>query len=400
MFLSITVVAAGLSLGCSPPPDDGPLKALYELYHEAADQVGGDDPSPQESLAHYREWHDNFSAVVWDAPPSALKSQALRETALLAEAIGDRAAAHRAAEARAALPGDARARADAALSLAQIRMRTFRAQGRAADRTADAEAVADVQRHALKLYYAVPPGERGGLRMWGIAVAKQAAGVYGELGRHAEAADQMNVALAIRAEMPEELSIPLPSLEPAVLRKGRLTWEVAGSDLAAARKTIRSLSEDGRLPEAGLAYEAAVKNDLRGAGGTFLLDWLDDAPADALSTQAKTALAFALHNAGRDLGALPLLMDLRENHAAELAAVRPKRPGMTPHGSVLVRLATLLREEGLLEEAKEVNAELRRRYPTDRRLVAQEKLNEYQEAEREKQKAPAEAVEEAGNVPE
>ena len=340
------------------------LRAAFELYKEESVSTAVQNASAAGLIEFYQLWHDRLTSVAADAPVGRLKSRVLDEITTLSVAVGDMLGAAADAAAAAAAAADPVTKVDALFYEARVgRMRTAEDQG--AERWRE---VAALQEGALKAYDALPAEGRADLQHWAVQAAFEAATLREAAGRHAEAAGMFDRALQYRAGMPRAGGVTGGDLFSTVsLLKRRAVQEVAAAQPEAAAKSVDAVAARVGLPPALIAFEAAGKADLKAAGGTFLLAWLNDHAADEYTPRVQAALAFKLDDAGREPEALALLLDLRESHAANLARLKPGRRNHAPYASVLFRLERLLREAGSADLAKEVGTDYRRRYPNDPR---------------------------------
>ena len=347
------------------------LGALFDFYLEESDSAQVQSLSRPERAQRYREWLDRFGPVVADAPDGRMKASVLREMSVLASALGDRAAAVAAAEGRFDAATDPADKGQALFQAARIRHSAARrAGGEKEDREGTREFALAAHARALQYYRGLDVQDRLRVRMDALQSAVDSGKLLGRMGRHAEAAERFALAASVRAELPAESS-PSPLTMPPrwdrdVLRITEAAARIAAEDFDAADAIVAEVIGDGPVPASGMAFKAAAKAGLGGAGGTYLLDWLGRHPADDLTPKVKAALAFGLDDAGRD-EALALLVDLRENHAADLAPLKAGDMGRRPYASVLYRLERSLRKSGMTDLAKEIAADSRKRYPDDPR---------------------------------
>ena len=367
--LGLGAALVGLILHAGEEPPETPLQAVYELYHTESDNFDINGTTAVQKQAFFREWHDRLAAVAAQSDDDdPAKYSVLATMTTLAVTVGDTPAAIAAAEQRAALPGTAPKRADAAIWLAGVHRDALEQN----PTPAELSNVAAVQDATLALYEAVPAEDRrGSLAASGIQFLLQAADVRARLDRHGAAAERLGLAVSeLDRNFPEgaHARTLLGEMgETNYLLNRRAVEEVAAGDDAAATASVTELVGDGTVPASAVVFKVANGAGLGDKGGTFLLNWLAEHPADDYTPRVKAALAFALDDAGRDVEALPLLLELREQDAAALAPLKAGVMDRPPYATVLYRLEKLLRDEGATELAKEVEADYRRRYPKDPR---------------------------------
>ena len=378
----LTAAAAVLAASCTnaAPPGvapaapaaaadrpDAALQAVLDLYHEASDDLGRSGRTAATAAVFYREWHDRIMAVAADAPRSELKAQLLNKASVLSYALSDLPAA--AAEARASIAAsdDEGYAIYTRMHLANVeQVAALRSPG-VAERVAALAAFDDFQAAAER----APEGKRDSIvRVQRVHVAKAAAGLRTDLGEDDAAVAEYDAALRFLADVAsdEGLRFLMPDTDPTPLEMDRAAALVRAGDAGAAAAAIDAIAGRTPIPKSLIAAKVGSSAGLGGPGGTFLLDWLESAPADDYSVRAKAAVAFALDDADRDADALPLLLDLRENHAGDLANLEAGVMGQQPYASVLVRLGTLLADRGMTDLAAEVAGEAAERYPDDGRL--------------------------------
>ena len=377
----LLTAACGFNAGASPPDQgDGgdvqtaaadavdaaltedAMNAVWELYHEEAARVGpGRHPA---ALRFDQEWHDRLAAAADGAADGEMKSLLLEGASVLFS-LGDLTAAATEAVAAADAATDPQQRSVALQQLMSVRRAALlrdpgdaerRAAVAAADRfLAAADAVPEGRRHPMVVLSAVD-------------AARTAAEARGELGDHAGAVADLERALGYReaAAGLGDFAETLPDVTG--LKINRAAALVRAERPADAAAAIAEITADSAVAPTLVAFQTAREAGPGGAGGTFLLDWLADNPRDDWTPPVTAALAFALDDAGRDADALPLMVDLRDNHRASLLPMKAGPAGRTPYASLLVRLAGLLRDAGAVGEAAAVADEVRDRFPDDGRL--------------------------------
>ena len=352
--------------GAEAVADESALQAVLDLYFEEAAAAGASFGGAGERTAFRRVWLDRLAAVAAGSPPGPVKLRVLHEVTTLAHALGDvpsvnASTATRVAEAR--NPAD---RAGAMLQRANALT-----QLRSVNPTEVSEAVvlAAVDA-ALSAFDDVPAGKRSPM-MGGVALqlASRAAELRAAAGDPVDAAADLELALRLLndpsvAAIPETLfTMQDRQGERTELLSRRAAREAEAGAFGLASSSIAEQALASGVPETLVAFEAAKRAGLGGAGGTLLLEWFEaDVRAGEYATQVRLALAFALDDAGRDLDALPILIDLHDNHEKEVRGLFPAA-GRAPHAVLLARLNRLYKSVGANAEAAAVERELRELHP-------------------------------------
>ena len=354
----------------SEPPADEASRAAVALYTELSASPEVQAQTPAEERAFFRDWHDRLRAVAAGDPAGINRSEALREASTLAAALGDWAAAADAAETWAASAADLGDRAAAILLAARYR-------GRAVGDDAtpgELRAVAQLRQDALDEFETIPPEDRGGFSdLVAIDLAESLAETRERLGDAAGAADART--RAARLEQNTWIRAAVTGTGPGMMlaivdgnagRVGLLERQaVAEVDAgrAGAAETVAELAGLRKVPPSLAALQVGRRAKLGGAGGAFLRQYLTDAGADSARPIVLWELAASLAAKGRGGDAIPLLIELRTDHAEAMAALSEGDPRHAPHATSLGVLAQLLQDAGLDDEARDVAAEVDRRYP-------------------------------------
>ena len=354
----------------APPETDAASEAVFDLYREISLAPESKDLTPAEAQAFRREWHDRLRAVADGDPRGRHRSRALHEAGILAAAAGDLPAAIGAAEAWVAGAVDRGDRSAALLRAANYRVRSLGPDAP----PAAASAAADDARDALEEYTATPPELRRPLSSvlaTELAVARARLLVRtndpaaADALRAARALDQeewlrtvvAGGALAFRLRAADGLPIP------DELSVDATAADVRAGQIAAATGAVPGLAAERGVPASLAALAVARAADLGGPGGTWLRDWLANAADDPARPVALWELARADAGRRRDDLALPLLTELRSDHAEAMATLSAGRPKYGPHPQALAMLAQMLDDAGAAAEAEEVADEVLRRYP-------------------------------------